>query len=102
MRTQLDFEAQFGSEADCLQYLRQMRWPHGFPCPNCSRRSAWDLQSRPLMECRSLRAPGVVDGGDDLSQDAHSASHLVSDHRPDERLEGWLLAPGFPAVWASV
>lgn len=53
MRTQLEFEAQFATEADCLQYLQQMRWPHGFQCPKCSGRSAWELQSRPLAECRS-------------------------------------------------
>jgi len=34
MRSQLDFEAQFASEADCLQYLREMRWPGGFSCPS--------------------------------------------------------------------
>ena len=45
MRSQLDFEAQFASEADCLQYLREMRWPGGFSCPRCSGPSAWELHT---------------------------------------------------------
>ena len=53
VRSQLEFEAQFASEANCLDYLRRMRWPGGFRCPKCSGASAWDLHARPLTECRS-------------------------------------------------
>lgn len=53
LRSQLDFEAQFAREADCLQYLQQMRWPDGFRCPKCAGTTAWDLHTRALTECRA-------------------------------------------------
>ena len=53
VHSQLDFEAEFATEADCLCYLRQIRWPGGFRCPKCAGSSTWELRTRPVAECRS-------------------------------------------------
>lgn len=50
--TMLEFEAKFGSEEACVEYLRQQRWGSGFLCPKCGGREAWKLKARPLDECK--------------------------------------------------
>ncbi len=40
-RTLQEFNGWFLSEAACLDYLRQLRWPDGFRCPVCNWRKAW-------------------------------------------------------------
>jgi transposase-like protein len=54
-RTQLEFEQRFASEADCIAYLRRLRWPSGFQCPRCGCSKAWQLAARPLDQCASCR-----------------------------------------------
>ena len=34
-RTFKDFIERFDSEAACLAYVEQIRWPNGFVCPHC-------------------------------------------------------------------
>lgn len=50
-KTIFEFEAQFGTEAGCVAYLRQRRWAQGFVCPRCGGQKAWQLRCRPLDEC---------------------------------------------------
>ena len=40
-RTLVEFEDWFSSEEACLQYLRRLRWRHGFRCPACGGEKAW-------------------------------------------------------------
>ena len=42
---------QFGTEADCLNHLKQMRWPNGFVCPRCSCDHGYDVTTRNTYEC---------------------------------------------------
>ena len=30
-----EFQAWFRTDADCLDYLEWLRWPHGFDCARC-------------------------------------------------------------------
>ena len=30
-----EFQAWFRTDADCLDYLEWLRWPHGFECAKC-------------------------------------------------------------------
>ena len=46
----MEFESQFKSEGDCIDYLVQMRWPQGFVCPVCESRKAWRTDRR-LFHC---------------------------------------------------
>jgi len=47
-----EWQRQFGSETDCLNYLKQMRWPNGFICPKCSCEHGYKLTTRDVFECR--------------------------------------------------
>lgn len=49
-RTLAEFEARFGTEQACRDYLLKLRWPEGFVCPRCNGRSAWATK-RNLLVC---------------------------------------------------
>ena len=38
-----EFQAWFGTDADCLDYLEWMRWPSGFVCPGSGDEGGWRL-----------------------------------------------------------
>jgi transposase-like protein len=38
-----EFQAWFRTDADCLDYLEWLRWPHGFACPGCGHAGGWRL-----------------------------------------------------------
>ena len=38
-----EFQAWFGTDADCLDYLEWLRWPDGFACPACGHADGWQL-----------------------------------------------------------
>lgn len=46
-----EWQRQFGSEADCLNHIKQMRWPNGFICPRCSCEHGYELTTRDVYEC---------------------------------------------------
>ena len=45
-----EFDARFGTEAACRDYLVSLRWPAGFRCPRCGHGKAWAVR-RVLFEC---------------------------------------------------
>lgn len=49
-KTLMEFESQFKSEEDCIDYLVKLRWPQGFVCPVCESRKAWRTD-RKLFHC---------------------------------------------------
>lgn len=52
-RTFQEFDARFGNEAACREYIRRLRWPEGFVCPHCGAAGEpWEM-SRNLLRCRS-------------------------------------------------
>src|SRR5262245_5806748 len=52
-RTVLEFQRQFATEADCIKYLIESRWPDGFACPRCGGRAAYWKQQRGLLQCKA-------------------------------------------------
>jgi transposase-like protein len=38
-----EFQAWFGTDGDCLDYLQWLRWPGGFTCPSCGHAGGWRL-----------------------------------------------------------
>jgi len=53
------FQSWFPTDADCLDYLEWLRWPHGFVCPECGQLGGWRLgdgRFRCVM-CRSCTSP---------------------------------------------
>jgi transposase-like protein len=45
------FLERFGTDAQCRDYLFQVRWPEGFRCAGCGHDRAWALRSRLIYEC---------------------------------------------------
>jgi hypothetical protein len=52
-----EFLARFQSEAVCVDYLIQMKWPNGFSCERCGCRNFYRTETRrlPLLECADCR-----------------------------------------------
>ena len=63
-RSLREFEQRFGEEGACIEYLAELRWPHGFACPGCGAGRAWRLATKPwTYECaRCGRQTSVTAG----------------------------------------
>src|SRR6266404_1705130 len=86
--TLAEWEARFGTEQACRDYLRKLRWPEGFVCPRCQGNVGMDDQAQLAGLCW-LPIPSVADGRYDLPGYAQTAGpvvpgHLVG-HRAKER-----------------
>lgn len=57
-----EFEKQFTTEADCLDYLAKLRWPDGFICPHCNSSDFWFTKRR-LWNCRRCGMQTSVTAG---------------------------------------
>jgi hypothetical protein len=44
-----EFQAWFGTDAACLDYLHWLRWPQGFVCPECDQPGGWWLSDGRIM-----------------------------------------------------
>ena len=44
-----EFQAWFRTDADCLDYLEWLRWPHGFECARCDGAGGWRTGDRRIM-----------------------------------------------------
>src|SRR4051794_38940638 len=51
----LEFNARFGTEEQCREYLFQARWPDGFRCDSCGHGDAYTLRTRLVYECVACR-----------------------------------------------
>jgi len=67
-KTMVDFEARFGTEQQCREYLARQKWPDGFRCTRCGGDQAWQLRCRSIWVCarcehhHSLTAGTVLHG----------------------------------------
>lgn len=57
------FQSQFSSEEQCLQYLSAHRWPQGFICPRCGGGSRGYMRAKRVHECRACGYQGSVTAG---------------------------------------
>jgi len=60
--TLAEFEARFGTEQACRDYLLKLRWPEGFVCPRCHGRSAWTTK-RNLLVCAGCQYQASLTAG---------------------------------------
>lgn len=79
-RNLTEFDARFGKEEACREYLCQLRWPDGFRCPRCGCRKSWPVR-KVLLQC-----------GDCGYQTSVTAGTIFQDTRTSLRL--W-----FHAIW---
>lgn len=61
-KTLLELEERFSTEAACVEYLRQLRWPQGFICPRCEAGEDWQT-SRGLYHCRRCESETSITAG---------------------------------------
>ncbi len=61
-RTLLEFEERFSTEAGCVDYLQELRWPEGFICPHCAAGDAWRT-ARGLFNCSQCGVQTSVTAG---------------------------------------
>jgi transposase-like protein len=47
----LEFEEFFADEENCIAALKELRWPHGFVCPNCQHDVGYALARHHLTQC---------------------------------------------------
>lgn len=61
-RTLQEFEKYFSTEAACIEYLEQLRWPEGFICPHCDSADYWQTK-RNLYHCSQCGVQTSVTSG---------------------------------------
>jgi hypothetical protein len=61
-RTTAEFLSWFGTDEDCLDYLRWLRWPDGFLCPRCGDTTGWRMSDGRWC-CRSCDARTSLTAG---------------------------------------
>jgi transposase-like protein len=54
---------QFPDEEACWVYLKRVRWPRGFACPQCGEGAACFLEARKRWQCRGCRRQVSVTAG---------------------------------------
>src|SRR5450759_3784960 len=57
-----EFDARFGTEEACREYLFRLRWPEGFRCPRCGCRECSPVRAV-LLRCRACRHQTSVIAG---------------------------------------
>jgi len=61
--TLIDFQTNFGTEAQCHRYLFEKRWSNGFKCPKCNHNEYFNISSRNLYQCKSCNHQTSVTAG---------------------------------------
>jgi ribosomal protein L37AE/L43A len=83
-RTILEFQARFGDEKACLDYMFDCRWPEGYVCPRCKGQSAWPVATRGLWECAACHYQVSLTAGNGAPQDTHGNASVVLGGLPDD------------------
>jgi transposase-like protein len=87
-RTVLEFQQRFVTEAACLEYLIESRWPDGFACPRCGGREAYWKAPRNLFECKACGYQASVTAGTVMHRSKMPlarwfwGAYLVTTHTP--------------------
>ena len=51
---QIEFEKMFTTEEQCLNYLKELRFPKGYSCRKCQHNEYW-LNNRGIMVCKNCK-----------------------------------------------
>ena len=60
--TIIEFTRRFATEEACAEYLKDLRWPHGFVCPSCGARDGW-MTARSTMFCSACKRQTSMTAG---------------------------------------
>ena len=61
-RNLTEFDARFGAEEACREYLFRLRWPDGFQCPRCGGGKFWRVREA-LLQCAGCGRQSSVTAG---------------------------------------
>ena len=61
-KNQIEFNATFNTEQNCIEYLIAIRWPRGFECPVCGSIRYWK-KSKSRFECIDCHTETTVTNG---------------------------------------
>lgn len=50
-----EFKNLFPDEDACRKHLFNLKWPHGFECPQCGHSEYYEIKKRHLYQCRNCR-----------------------------------------------
>lgn len=64
-----EFEKNYGTEEQCLDYLFRLRWKYGYRCPRCNHNEMWEIKNY-KYKCRKCGYQTTVIAGT-LFQDTH-------------------------------
>ncbi len=53
-RNQIEFEKMYTTEEQCLDYLKELRFPQGYSCRKCHHKEYW-LNNRGIMVCKNCK-----------------------------------------------
>src|SRR3954453_12040700 len=119
-----EFEAQFGTEQACRDYLFRLRWPEGFRCPRCTGGAFLPLRGG-VVQCQQCSHQTSVTAGTIfqdtrkplvdwframywLSSQKPSGSHRACPTTPEERAvempglwKAWKAKSGLPTLSTS-
>ncbi len=61
---QTEFEIRFKSEEDCLNAIKEAKWPNGyFQCPDCGHEDSTQILSRNVSQCRKCKKQVSITSG---------------------------------------
>ena len=93
-----EFTDRYGSEEQCRAALFQARWPQGFECPECGRKTLLPAAlSRRCLPMHPLPASGLADGRHRLREHQAAAEEMVSRHVSADPVEERSLGDGLGA-----
>jgi len=110
-KTVSEFQAWFDTDAACVRYLVESRWPEGYRCPRCEHSEAYELSSRGLLKCRkcgyqvSVTAGTVLHGTHLPIRQWFWAAYLVATYTPGisaVQLQRQLGLKRYEAAWAML
>ena len=76
-RTLIELEERFSTEAACMEYLRKLRWPNGFICPQCQATGNME-DSQGIVPLRQMWDTNVGDIGNHLARNSQTPANVVS------------------------
>ena len=59
----IEYQAKYGTEEQCREYLFKQRWPEGYECPKCKHKEYFKVKSRGLYQCKSCNCQASVTAG---------------------------------------
>jgi len=59
----IQFQNQFGTDAQCEAAIAKLRWPNGFRCPNCGHDDGYKISTRRQIQCCVCRHQASITSG---------------------------------------